>query len=172
MTDAMSPAEAGALADRARKLRGAREITPHEYALFDALLWSCRRHGTSTTRAAYSQLQRLAGVARATIAGGLEALERVGLIARTKARIVATGVNGGRIWKQLPNTYRFLVSGAKRPISREFSGRPDSKPQEIHTVQLEVARPAQADARGALERIAADRAARQGAKWLRARGWA
>ena len=171
MTDAMTPAEAGALADRARKLRGAREITPHQYALFDALLWSCRRHGTSTTRAAYSQLQRLAGVARATIAGGLEALERAGLIVRAKARVVATGANGGRLWRQLPNTYRFLKNGAKRPISREFSGRPDSKPQEIHTMQVEAARPAQADARGALERIATDRAARQGAAWLQARGW-
>ena len=171
MTDAMTPAEAGALADRARKLRGAREITPHQYALFDALLWSCRRHGTSTTRAAYSQLQRLAGVARATIAGGLETLERVGLIVRAKARVVATGANGGRIWKQLPNTYRFLKNGVKRPISREFSGRPDSKPQEVYTVQAVTSELLQEDAREALERIALDRAARQGAAWLRARRW-
>ena len=63
MIDAMTLAEAGALADRAWKLPGAREITPHQFALFDAPLWSCRRHGTSTTRTPYSQLQRLAGVA-------------------------------------------------------------------------------------------------------------
>ena len=170
-TDALTPAEAGALADRARKLRSAREITAHQFVLLDALLWSCRRPGRAIAQAAYSQLERFAGIARATVAEGLEALERVGLLVRVKRRVVATGANGGRLWRQLPSSYRFLKIVPKPPISREFSGRTDSKPQGIHTLRVEATGTSQTDARGALERIAAERAARQGAAWLRARGW-
>jgi len=42
----MTPAEAIAVAKRARKLLRAGRITHRQLCLVDALLWSCRRPGT------------------------------------------------------------------------------------------------------------------------------
>ena len=165
--DTLTPADAGAISRRARKLLRLRLISHREFALLDALTWSCRTSGSAIARVSYGQLQAAARLARATVAAGLLSLERLGLIRRTRNRVLVVGANGGRVWKQLTSTYRLLV---ERP-AREFSGRTDSQTQIITTLQIETSGPSQTDARGALERIAAERAARQGAAWLRERGW-
>ena len=164
----LTPAEAGAIATRARKLLRLRQLTRTQFALLDALLWSCRTAGHATARVSYGQLQQAARMARATVAAALAALERLGLVQRTKHRILAIGANGGRVWRQLTSSYRLLIES----VSREFRARTDSKPQENQTVRVGASRPAQADARGALGKVAHDMEARLAASWHQARGWA
>ena len=68
MNDRLSPADAGFIAGRARRLLGLGRITHHQYALLDALLWSFRQMGRASVRVAYSQLQEAAHMARSTVA--------------------------------------------------------------------------------------------------------
>jgi hypothetical protein len=149
----LTPADAGAIAARARKLLRRGLITHCQHVLIDTLLWSCRTAGTTAASASYGTLQRLAHMARATIAVGLTALERLGLLQRVKRRVLVVWHNGGRAWRQLPNEYRFT-----RPADCEFSARTDSKTPDI-TI---LARPA-ADAAKASEALAAVRERRRSA---------
>ena len=72
----------------------------------------------------YGQLQQAARMARATVAAGLAALERLGLLQRTKHRVLAVSPAGGRVWRQLTSSYRLL------PVDhREFTARTDSEPK-------------------------------------------
>jgi len=124
----LSAADAGLIARRGRKLLARGRITHRQYVLLDCLLWSCRAVGKATARVSYSQLQGRARQARSTIAGGITALVRLGVIQRVKHRLLVVGQNGGRVWKQLPNVYRVMVETE----SREFSGRTDSKAPDIY----------------------------------------
>ena len=161
----LTPAEAGAIAARARKLLRLRRLTHHQYALLDALLWSCRTAGQATARVSYGQLQAAARMARATVASSLAALERLGLVQRQRHRVLAIGANGQRIWRQMVSSYRLLAAH-----SVEFRGRPDSKPQENQTVKVTASEPAQADAKRALGRVAHDMEARLAASWHQGAG--
>ena len=163
MDDKLTPADAGAIAGRARTLLREGRLTHHQLALVDALLWTCRRAGAATARVSYSQLQKAACLARSTVAGGLEALERLGLIQRTRRRVLAIGANGGRVWRQLPSVYRLVA------ISRESTGRTDSKPQDILKVVEAVPSGAIKTAQEALKRIAEMRSAVLADKWLHRR---
>jgi hypothetical protein len=71
-------------------------------------------------------LERLAHMARATIAEGLRVLEHLGLIRRVKRRVLVVWHNGGRAWRQLPSEYHFT-----KPADYEFTGRTDSETQDI-----------------------------------------
>ena len=62
----MTPETARRTAQHARRLLTARIITPHDYAVFDALLWRCRRPGRADLIATYAAVARLAGVCRDT----------------------------------------------------------------------------------------------------------
>ena len=163
MTDKLTPAEAGAIAVRARMLLRLGEITHHQLALVDALLWTCRRAGAATARVSYSQLQKVAHLARSTVAGGLEALERLGLIQRTRHRVLAIGANGGRVWRQLPSVYRLIA------ISRESKARTDSKPQNILKIVEATPSAAVKAAQEALSRIAELRSQKRATEWLQRR---
>ena len=163
MTETMTAAEAGAIAGRARTLLRKGMLTHHQLALVDALLWTCRRAGTATARVSYGQLQTAAHLAKSTVAAGLTALERLGLIQRTKHRVLAIGANGGRVWRQLSNVYRLVV------ISREFVARADSKPQDSLQVVDLVSRGEVRAAQEALRHITEARAAKRAAAWLAAR---
>jgi len=81
MHQRLSPTQAGAIARRARRLLRRGLITHRQLALLDCLLWSCRRPDTGAIVVSYTALQRLARVARATVAAGLRRLEELGLIA-------------------------------------------------------------------------------------------
>ena len=122
----MTPAEAGAVATRARKLLRLRLITHSQYALLDALLWSCRTAGQATARVSYGQLQTVARMARATVASSLAALERLGLVQRQRHRVLAVSPAGGRVWRQLTSSYQLLLAE-----HREFSRRTDSEPKDL-----------------------------------------
>jgi DNA-binding MarR family transcriptional regulator len=165
MDDKLTPADAGAIASRARKLLRLGKITHHQLTLVDALLWTCRRAGAATVRVSYGQIQAAAHMARSTVAAGLAVLERLGLIERTRHRILVIGANGGRVWKQLTSTYRLLTGSD----SREFDRRTDFKAQEVHIRVDTVPNAAAREAQEALKRIAEGRAAQRAAAWLRQR---
>jgi hypothetical protein len=83
----LSPAQAGQLATRGRQLLRRRVITPHQYALLDAVLWAARKPGSATLLASMTVLARLAGQGRRTVARGLARLEELGLLARIRRRV-------------------------------------------------------------------------------------
>ena len=167
MADTLSAAEAGLLAHRGRKLLRLGRVTHHQLALLDALLWSCRRAGKATVRVSYSQIQAAAHLARSTVAAGLRALEALGLLQRQRHRLLVVGQNGGRVWKQLPSTYRLLECAD----SREFAARTDSQSPDIILLGSTTMNRAVEDAQRALKALAETRAAKQAAEWRRARGW-
>jgi hypothetical protein len=83
----LTAADAGEIARRGRKLLRRGLLTHRQYALLDALLWSCRKPGSSAAVVSYTALQRLAHQARETIAAGLRRLEALGLLSRIKRRV-------------------------------------------------------------------------------------
>lgn len=166
MDDILSATDAGMVASRARKLLTKGRITHRQYALLDCLLWSCRTPGKATARVSYSILQERAHQARSTIAAGITMLLNLGLIQRTRHRILITGQNGGRVWKQLTNVYRLIVHS-----EREFDGRTDSKNPDITSLGSTVLSKAVEEAQQALKQIADRRAAQRAADWQRKRAY-
>ena len=159
--DKLTPAEAGAIATRARKLLRLRLLTHHQFALLDTLLWSCRATGRATARVSYGQLQAAARMARATVAAGITVLERLGLLRRTRHRVLAIGANGQRIWRQMVSTYLLLA----KANSVEFTERTDSQSQDhLHIVEAVPGREVR-QAQEALRRVAESMLAKQRAAW-------
>jgi hypothetical protein len=74
MTYALSPSQAGQLAARGRVLLRRRQITVHQAALLDAMLWGARRPGSAMLTASLKVLARLAGQGRSTVAEGIKRL--------------------------------------------------------------------------------------------------
>jgi hypothetical protein len=147
-----SPADAAAIARRGRNLLRAGRLTHCQAVLLDTLLWCCRPHGQAAACASYSVLQRMAHLARATIAEGLRVLERLGLVRCVKRRVLVLWHNGGRAWRQLASEYLFP------PVHDcEFSGRTDSETQDL----TYVSRPGD-DAAQAATALAAVRERRAG----------
>jgi len=162
----LSATGAGTVASRARKLLAKGLITHRQYVLLDCLLWACRTPGRATARVSYSILQERAHQARSTVAAGIKVLLSLGLIQRTRHRILITGQNGGRVWKQLTNVYRLIVRS-----EREFNDRTDSKPPEITSLGSTVLSGAVEEAQEALRRIAQGREAQRAADWQRKRAY-
>lgn len=110
----MTPKQAYALAYRARHLLKAEELTHHQYALLDCLLWSCRPKGSNRLSVSYSRLQKLAHMARDTVWKGLARLEELGLLHRVKQRVkVRWGL--GLATRQATNIYVLDTESAERP---------------------------------------------------------
>jgi hypothetical protein len=122
----LSPAQAGAIAKRARRLLRRGLLTHRQLALLDCLLWSCRRPDTGAIVVSYSALQRLARVARATVAAGLRRLEELGLLSRVRRRVRVLWANGGQQSRQGTSAY---MLHAPDPHS-EFSARTVIQGQE------------------------------------------
>jgi hypothetical protein len=104
MTYALSPSQAGQLAARGRVLLRRRQITVHQAALLDAMLWGARRPGSGILTASLKVLARLAGQGRSTVAEGIKRLAELGLISKIKRR--ARVVWGGSVAsRQIANAY-------------------------------------------------------------------
>ena len=164
--DILSATGAGTVASRARKLLTKGRITHRQYALLDCLLWSCRALGRATARVSYSILQERAHQARSTVAAGITVLLNLGLIQRTRRRILIIGQNGSRVWKQLTNVYKLIVRS-----EREFDAQTDFKPPEITSLGSTVLGNAVKEAQEALRRIAQGREAQRAADWQRERAY-
>ena len=83
----MSPHAAQRTAQHARRLLSAHILTPHDYAVLDALLWRCRRHGRADLTVTYAAVARLAGVCRDTAVNAVGKLVHIGLLSRIKRRV-------------------------------------------------------------------------------------
>jgi hypothetical protein len=130
----LGPEHAGRLAKRGRALLRAGAITHREWAMLDCLLWSCRRPGQNLAVASYSALQRLARVARGTIAAALAKLEALGLVARIKRRVRLAGWHqGGTASRQVTSCYRLRAPapGAAGATHTESGGRTVNQGMEI-----------------------------------------
>jgi hypothetical protein len=151
----LNPEHAGRLAKRGRELLRAGEITHRELALLDCLLWSCRRPGQDLAVASYSALQRLARVARGTIATALAKLEGLGLIARVKRRVRLSWHRGGQASRQATSCYRLRAPAADAPgaTHTESAGRTVNRGMEIFYQERTADGDNAAAARKALEAV-------------------
>ena len=128
----LTPAECGAIAKRGRKLLRRGLLTYRQLVLLDALLWSCRSPATGALVVSYTALQRLAHMARETVASGLHRLEQLGLLSRIKRRIREAWHNGGVRTRQATSAYLLHP-----PISHsEFSAATVNQELELLYIRL------------------------------------
>jgi DNA-binding Lrp family transcriptional regulator len=141
----ISPAQAGTIAHRARQLLQNGDLTHHQYALLDALLWRCRKQGSALASASYAALARLTHMAKDTIRLGLRKLEELGLIQRIKHRVRVRWLGCSVASRQGVNAYR-LQPPETKPASTDTDCRPTIREIVIQTEAQEVkeARNAQA----------------------------
>ena len=106
MTYALSPSQAGQLAARGRVLLRRRQMTVHQAAVLDAMLWTARRPGSGILTASLKVLARLAGQGRSTVACGIKRLAELGFIQKINRRVrVAWG--GSVASRVVANAYVF-----------------------------------------------------------------
>jgi hypothetical protein len=122
----LSPAQAGAIAQRARKLLRRGQLTHRQLAVLDALLWSCRAPGQPGCRVSYTRLCELTHVSRETMAGAIKRLAELRLIRVTKHTVLAIWANRGRQRLQAVNEYALLP-----PSNCEFGQPTVLQGQEI-----------------------------------------
>ncbi len=103
----LTPAQVGAVMKRARKLGRQDVLTPYDHRLLDALLFQCRSPSTGAVVVSYSALQRITGMARATIAKGIARLASCGLLGKIKRRLRVSWHQGGTASLQATSAYRF-----------------------------------------------------------------
>ena len=121
-TYSLSGPQAGQIAARGRLLLRRRLLTPYQYALLDTVLWAARKPGNATMAASLKVLARLAGQGRSTVAEGISALERLGLLQRIRRRVRVAWIGGGEASRQIANAYRLLVpdtESAARPAKEQ-----------------------------------------------------
>jgi hypothetical protein len=125
----MSPQQASRLAAYGRRLLTAKLLTPHDYAVMDALLWRLRRPGRWDTAAPYNTIARLAGVSRDTAIGAIHKLVTLGIVARKQRRVlVRWGRNRAEIAsRQIANLYVFNA------LSTESATPPATRGLEIQS---------------------------------------
>jgi hypothetical protein len=144
----ISPAQAGSIAARGRKLLRQGRISHRQAVLLDCLLWSVRRPGAGAVAASYAVLSRLAHISRETVADGVRRLAALGLVSIVKRRVRCAWIGGGTASRQASNAY-VLHAG-----NTEFA--PATVIQEIAlSLPLPIAA---AEARAALESIRRRRA--------------
>jgi hypothetical protein len=98
-----------AYAVRLRKLHRAGLITHAQYAVGDAILWSCRPTGRDATQVSYDRLAELAHVGRSTAVAAVKRLRALGILAwqKTRLRVVwSLGVAS----RQGRNIYRLIAA--------------------------------------------------------------
>ena len=142
----LTPAEAGAIAQRGRKLLRRGRITAHQHALLDTLLWAARKPGEAVLTASYKALARLAGQARSTAAVGIRQLEKLGLIQRIRRRVRVAWISRATASRQIANAYRLLVAdtgsearpGREREIQILISS--GQEPAAVRNAQAALAR--------------------------------
>ena len=147
----LSPAQAGDIAKRSRKLLRRGKLTHEEFTLLDTILWSCRRPGSGVVVASYGALQRLARLSRQTIANGLRALEACRVLTKVKRRVRVAWHQGGQRSRQATNAYVLHAPADTSAGHSESAGRPVPREIEI-THRVEPSPAAVAAAQEALAR--------------------
>lgn len=163
----ISKAEACALKERACALLASRRLRPRDLAVFDQMLFRARRFGAAVAEVSYSQLQAATGLCRQSISNALRTLREAGLIAAEARRVLVVLPDGGRIWKQLTNVYRFARLALARGRRRESTDQTDSK-QSKNLIIRHLVDAVPAAARGAQRALADIARQREQALWSRA----
>jgi hypothetical protein len=146
--------DAATLAKRLRTLLRAGKITPHQYAVGDALLWSCRAPGRDEAQVGYHRLARLACVGRSTAVEAVKRLRDLGVLSWRKTRLRVAWSLGvaSRQWR---NIYR-LLAGPHTESSQQPTDRAQARKKDCIEVQ-QVAPEASQAAMEALAAVAARR---------------
>lgn len=158
----LTPAQVGAVMKRARKLGRKKVLTPYDHRLIDALMFQSRSPDTGAVVVSYSALQRITGMARATIAKGIARLTSCGLVEKIKRRLRVSWHQGGTASLQATNAYRFNPPAADTEFAPqtvdqklEFSFLSDSINAETQEARASLARVrAQRDSQRDAERVA------------------
>ena len=148
----LTPAQVGAVMKRARKLGRRDVLTPYDHRLLDALLFQCRSPSTGAVVVSYSALQRITGMARATIAKGIARLASCGLLGKIKRRLRVSWHQGGTASLQATSAYRFYPPATDTEFAPQTV---DQKLEFSYSCQL-VSAEAQ-EARASLAAIRAQR---------------
>ncbi len=149
----LTAAQVGAVMKRARKLGRQDVLTPYDHRLLDAMLFQCRSPSTGAVVASYSALQRITGMARATIAKGIARLVGCGLLGKIKRRLRVSWHQGGTASLQATSAYRFNPPAA----DTEFAPQTVDQKLEISYVFQTVNNEAQE----ARDKLAASRKRRE-----------
>jgi len=140
----LSPNHAKRIAAYARGLRELRLLTPHDFAVLDAMLWTMREPGHAELEPKYADIARKAGVGRDTAINAVKKLVQFGLLTKAKQWVlVHWGRGRGNLdARQRPNLYTFtsfplesatpsasteveiLVSRVERQVVRERADSP------------------------------------------------
>lgn len=125
----MTPQTAQRTAQHARRLLTAHILTPHDYAVLDALLWRCRRPGRADLAVDYRTIARLAGVKRDAAINAVRKLVDLGLIAKIKRRVKVAWGRGCVASRQIANCYVFRAPATESvaPATVEGIGRIQEK---------------------------------------------
>jgi hypothetical protein len=118
----MSPHHASRTAQHARRLLTARILTPHDYAVFDALLWRCRRPGHASLIATYQAVARLAGVCRDTAISSVRKLADLGILAKARRRVRVMWGRGELASRQAANCYEFRTPDTESATPPAYKG--------------------------------------------------
>ena len=135
----ISPAEAGKIASRARKLLRRGLLTHHQFALLDCLLWACRRPGAGAVVASYTALCRLAHMSRETVSNGVRRLAELGLLAIVKRRVRCAWIGGGTASRQASNCYVFRAASTESAMATVIQGIDVSLPLPAATLEAQAA---------------------------------
>jgi DNA-binding transcriptional MocR family regulator len=134
----LTAAQAGRAAYKARRLRSQRQITLSQFVLHDCLLWQARKPGQGRLTISLRRLAALSGLTRSTVAAGVQALERLGLIRRIKRRIrVAWAL--GVASRQAANGYEIVPPDTESDCSDARDKSPDSMPVEQPNAAVKAA---------------------------------
>jgi hypothetical protein len=120
--------DATTVAKRLRTLLRKGRITPHQYAVADALLWSCRAPGRGETQVSYHRLAKLAGVGRSTAVEAVKRLRDLGVLSWRKTRLRVAWSLGvaSRQWR---NIYRVLT-GPPTESSQQTADRVQARKKD------------------------------------------
>jgi predicted transcriptional regulator len=105
----LSPNHAKRIAAYARGLRELRLLTPHDFAVLDAMLWTLRKPGEAVLEPKYADIARKAGVSRDTAISAVKKLVQFGLLTKAKQWVIVQWgrARGNLDARQRPNRYVF-----------------------------------------------------------------
>lgn len=157
----LTSAQVGAVMKRARKLGRQDVLTPYDHRLLDALLFQCRSPSTGAVVVSYSALQRITGMARATIAKGIARLTSCGLLGKIKRRLRVAWHQGGSASLQATNAYRFNPPAADTEFAPQTVDQKLEFSFSCQSISIEVQ-----EARASLAAVRAQRHAQREAERL------
>jgi hypothetical protein len=107
----LSPNHAKRIAAYARGLRELRLLTPHDFAVLDAMLWTLRKPGEAVLEPKYADIARKAGVKRDAAISAVKKLVQFGLLTKTKQWVIVQWgrARGNLTARQRPNLYVFTA---------------------------------------------------------------